>query len=185
MNELRCIKTVKEVRNDDNRGGRVVTVVSGGVCGVSEIISLHPHPPRVRYTYTVVPDTGTDLNGKDVPTMNQKDTFQELVENMNLYRSEEDKQLGVVCAVAMTAYNIDATEAAKLLRALVVLGRTHRSALFADCVSSSLIELYPTNPEQMNATIERIAAFLSKCGSVEEFERIAQTNGNVPPTLNN
>ena len=117
--------------------------------------------------------------------MSQKDTFQELAENMNLYRSEEDKQLGVVCAVAMTAYNIDATEAAKLLRALVVLGRTHQSALFADCVSSSLIELYPTNPEQMNATIERIASFLSKCGSVKEFERIAQTNGNVPPTLNN
>lgn len=171
--------------NVDNRGGCVVTVVSGGVCGVSEIISPHPHPPRVRYTYTVVPDTGTDLNRKDVPTMSQKDTFQELVENMNLYRSEADKQLGVVCAVAMTAYNIDATEAAKLLRALVVLGRTHRSALFADCISSSLIELYPTNPEHMNATIERIAAFLSKCGSVEEFERIAQTNGNVPPTLNN
>lgn len=117
--------------------------------------------------------------------MSQKDTFQELADNMNLYRSEEDKQLGVVCAVAMTAYNIDATEASKLLRAFVVLGRTHQSALFADCVLSSLIELYPTNPEQMNATIERIASFLSKCGSVEEFERIAQTNGNVPPTLNN
>ena len=37
MNELRCIKTVKEVRNDDNRGVCVVTVVSGGVCGVREI----------------------------------------------------------------------------------------------------------------------------------------------------
>lgn len=117
--------------------------------------------------------------------MSQKDTFQKLAENMNLYRSEADKQLGVVCAVAMTAYNIDATEAARLLRALMVLGRTHRSALFADCISSSLIELYPTNPEHMNATIERIASFLSKCGSVEEFERIAQTNGNAPPTLNN
>ena len=119
--------------------------------------------------------------------MSQKDTFQELAENMNLYRSEADKQLGVVCAVAMTAYNIDATEAAKLLRALVVLGRTHRTALFADCISSSLIELYPTNPEHMNATIERIASFLSKCGSVKEFERIAQTNahGGVPPAMNN
>ena len=117
--------------------------------------------------------------------MSKKDAIMEMAENMNLYRSEADKQLGVVCAVAMTAYNIDATEAAKLLRALVVLGRTHRSALFADCISASLIELYPTNPEQMNATVERIAAFLSKCGSVEEFERIAQTNGNVPPALNN
>ena len=116
--------------------------------------------------------------------MSKKDAIMEMAENMNLYRSEADKQLGVVCAVAMTAYNIDATEASKLLRALVV-GRTHRSALFSDCVYSSLIELYPTNPEQMNATIERIASFLSKCGSVEEFERIAQTNGNVPPTLNN
>ena len=119
--------------------------------------------------------------------MSQKDTFQELAENMNLYRTEADRQLGMVCAVAMTAYSIDATEASKLLRALVVLGRTHRAALFADCVSSSLIELYPANPEQMNASIERIASFLSHCGSVEEFERIAQanTNGTVPPAMNN
>ena len=152
---------------------------------MSEIIPTNHLSLRVWFRGRVKGTNGTNLNGKDVPTMSQKDTFQKLAENMNLYRSEEDKQLGVVCAVAMTAYNIDATEAAKLLRALVVLGRTHQSALFADCISSSLIELYPTNPEQMNATIERIASFLSKCGSVEEFERIAQTNGNVPPTLNN
>ena len=119
--------------------------------------------------------------------MSAKDTFKDLAEKIELYRTEADRQLGVVCAVAMTAYSIDATEASKLLRALAVLGRTHRAALFADCVSTALIELYPTNPEQMNASIERIASFLSKCGSVEEFERIAQANvgGDVPPAMNN
>jgi len=117
--------------------------------------------------------------------MSAKDTFKELAEKMELYRTEADRELEVWWAVRMTAYNIDANEASKLLRALVALGRTHRTALFADCISSSLIELYPTNPEQMLASMERIAAFLSKCGSVEEFERIAQTNGGVPPALNN
>ena len=104
-------------------GGRVVTVVSGGVCGVSEIISPHPHPPRVglgarkghkRYQFERKGCTNHEQKGRDYG----------MAENMNLYRSEADKQLGVVCAVAMTAYNIDATEASKLLRALVVLGHT-------------------------------------------------------------
>ncbi len=112
------------------------------------------------------------------------DPFVELAEQMNLYRTDEDRELGVVVGIAAAAYGLGSAEAGLVVRALHTIGKSTERALFGDAVSAQLVAL-TRDPYVMLDTLDRIATFLSMCSSIEEFDAIVSKSTHIPPTQNN
>ena len=111
--------------------------------------------------------------------------FNKLAEEMELYRTKADMELGLVIGIAATAYGLESAEAGLVVRALHTVGKTHERALFGDVVSQQLVTSFAGDPATMLDTLDRIATFLSMCGSIKEFDAIVSKSAHIPPTQNN
>ena len=103
----------------------------------------------------------------------------------DLYQSEADCSLGAAVAIGMLHFGVSTPEASRILQALRTMSRSKSALLFADCVSLALAELYPTQPKEAELMLTRLTEFLSKCGSLEEFDAIVSKSTHIPPTQNN
>jgi hypothetical protein len=110
----------------------------------------------------------------------EESDFFKMAQDMNLYHTPQDQLLGRTIGLSCIQLGIDSAEAALLLRALPIIGKTRQTALFCDSVVTTYMEVY-RDQKTAFATMERIASYLSKCAAIEEFELTVAKSTHTPP----